>query len=71
MSRIAWPQLMRLGLTELRLSPEVFWALTPIELMLLTGQGVLEPPLTRRSLLELASRFPDRTAGAQMELDLR
>jgi uncharacterized phage protein (TIGR02216 family) len=26
--RIAWPRLMRLGLVELQLAPEVFWSLT-------------------------------------------
>ena len=38
MTRIAWSGLMQLGLVQLRLAPEVFWALTPAELMLLAGQ---------------------------------
>ena len=29
MTRIAWGGLMRLGMVELRLAPEVFWGLTP------------------------------------------
>ena len=37
MTRIAWPGLMRLGLVQLRLAPEVFWDLTPAELMLMAG----------------------------------
>ena len=43
MTRIAWGGLMRLGMVELRLSPEVFWGLTPAELMLIAGVGPVEP----------------------------
>lgn len=71
MSRIAWPQLMRLGLTELRLQPDVFWSLTPVELMLLTGCGVTHSALGRQSFLRLAERFPDDPDGSQIEMDLR
>ena len=39
MKRIAWPGLMQLGLVQLRLPPEVFWDLTPAELMLMAGLG--------------------------------
>jgi uncharacterized phage protein (TIGR02216 family) len=60
MTRIAWPALMRVGLVELRLTPEAFWALTPAELMLMAGVGAGPAPLTRAGLAELAARFPDR-----------
>ncbi len=60
MNRIAWPGLMRLGLVQLGLAPEVFWALTPAELMLLAGQDGGREAMTRAGLSALAARFPDR-----------
>ncbi len=60
MTRLDWAGLMRLGLVELRLSPEVFWALTPAELMLMAGIGPARASLTRAGLAALAERFPDR-----------
>jgi uncharacterized phage protein (TIGR02216 family) len=67
MTRIAWPGLMRLGLVQLRLSPEVFWALTPAELMLIAGVGRAREALTRAGLAELLARFPDEPARAEVE----
>lgn len=59
MSRIAWSHLMRLGLVQMRLSPETFWDLTPAELMLMSGAGD-EPIMMGRAALEaLAAQFPD------------
>jgi uncharacterized phage protein (TIGR02216 family) len=62
--RVAWVRLMRVGLVELGLPPEVFWGLTPAELMLMAG---LEPNrsavLTKAGLDELMARFPDRGAS--------
>ena len=46
MRRIDWAGLMRLGLVELRLAPEVFWTLTPAELLLIAGAGPVARPLT-------------------------
>jgi uncharacterized phage protein (TIGR02216 family) len=60
MTRIAWAGLMRLGLVQLRLAPEVFWGLTPAELMLIAGLGGGRPALTRAGLAGLAARFPDK-----------
>ena len=61
MSGLAWPALMRLGLRELRLSPETFWALTPAELMLIAGIGpTSQGPLTRSRLDALLAQFPDK-----------
>ncbi len=65
MSRAAldWAALMRLGLRELRLTPREFWALTPVELMLMAGLDTAPGPLTRARLEELAARYPDSRKG--------
>lgn len=55
-----WAGLMRLGLRELRLSPEAFWALTPVELLVLLGADTSTPSFTRARLDELAQAYPDR-----------
>lgn len=64
MNRVAWPELMRLGLTRLGLAPDVFWDLTPVELMLLAGGGGEggRGALTRSGLEDLVARFPDTPA---------
>lgn len=54
-----WPALMRLGLRDLRLHPHDFWALTPVELMLMAGLEAAPGPFTRARLDELAARYPD------------
>lgn len=63
MSRIDWPGLLGLGLLGLKLTPEVFWRLTPIELKIMLGAEGTAPALTRARLEELAAAFPDRKAG--------
>ncbi|MEL6519885.1 MAG: rcc01693 family protein [Pseudomonadota bacterium] len=50
---------MRLGLHILRLPPEQFWRLTPIELLVMLGQEACEPPITRARLDALAAAYPD------------
>ena len=60
MSGIDWPGLMRAGIAGLRLEPEVFWRLTPVELMLLLGRGG-QAPLGRARLEELARAYPDQS----------
>jgi uncharacterized phage protein (TIGR02216 family) len=67
MTCIAWPQLMRLGLTELGLTPDVFWGLTPVELMLMAGLGDGPGMLTRADLSDLTARFPDTPSGMDLE----
>lgn len=51
---------MRIGMGELRLSPEIFWKMTPRELaaitMLEAHQGLVCP---RDALETLMSQFPD------------
>ena len=51
---------MRLGLVELRLSPERFWGLTPAELMLMAGAGGEMSSLSRAGFVDLAASFPDK-----------
>lgn len=58
-----WPGLLRAGLSELRLTPEAFWKLTPIELRIMLGAEKSAPVLTRARLEELAAQFPDVGKG--------
>ena len=67
MTRIDWAGLMRLGLVELRLTPEVFWALTPGELLLIAGVDPARAPLSRAVLRALLERFPDRPRATPTE----
>ena len=69
MTRIAWPGLMRLGLVRLRLAPQVFWGLTPAELMLMAGLGAEAGSMTRSGLAELAARFPDKPRARRAEAE--
>lgn len=54
-----WTGLMRLGLQGLRLTPDAFWALSPIELLVMLGAAGGTPPVTRARLEDLVARFPD------------
>lgn len=58
-----WPGLMRLGLGRLGLRPDQFWALTPIELIVLAGLDDQPAPCLRARLEELAQAFPDADTG--------
>ncbi|MEO0914335.1 MAG: phage tail assembly chaperone [Pseudomonadota bacterium] len=60
MSRVAWPALMDLGLRQLGLAPDVFWDLTPAELMFLAGVEDGRGALTRSGLDALMEQYPDR-----------
>ena len=60
MSGVAWDELLKLGLGDLGLSPDVFWSLTPVELMLLSGRSSHGAPvLDRKALDALMAEFPD------------
>ncbi len=67
---LAWTELMRLGLGTLRLPPEVFWAMTPVELQrALEGAGILAIGgagswMERAALEQLMARFPDKDKGS-------
>jgi uncharacterized phage protein (TIGR02216 family) len=58
---------MRLGLVQLGLAPEVFWSLTPAELMLMAGLDRGRAALTRAGLDALLARFPDKTKPGGLE----
>lgn len=64
MTSIDWAGLLRVGLRDLRLTPDTFWRLTPIELKIMLGADGTSPALTRARLEELAVAYPDaRKAG--------
>lgn len=67
--RVAWPQLMRLGLQQLGLAPDVFWNLTPAELMLMAGVSDAPGGLSRSGLAELEARFPDMRRTDRTDLE--
>ncbi len=54
-----WPGLMQAGLKGLRLTPDQFWRLTPLELRIMLGAEVTAPAITRARLDELCRAFPD------------
>jgi uncharacterized phage protein (TIGR02216 family) len=56
-----WAGLMRLGLAELRLGPAVFWALTPVELLVMAGREGRIAPMRRARFEELSARYPNET----------
>jgi uncharacterized phage protein (TIGR02216 family) len=56
--RIDWRALVRVGLCDLRLHPETFWALTPAEFLVMAGFGNAAP-MTRLGLRRLQAQFPD------------
>lgn len=57
-----WTGLMRVGLRELRLHPDAFWALTPAELALMLGLDRAPAPMSRDRLADLARLYPDARA---------
>jgi len=57
---ISWDDLMRFGLCDLRLSPEVFWSLTPVELMMMSGQDKRSAAVRSAGLDALMLKFPDK-----------
>ena len=60
-ARLDWPGMMRAGLHGLGLHPRDFWALTPVELMLMLGRdpGAGAAGFTRARLEALIARYPD------------
>lgn len=59
MAGLDWAAMMRVGLGELRLSPPVFWSLSPAELMLMVNPAPAAHPLGRSGLDDLIAAFPD------------
>ncbi|MGL3606471.1 rcc01693 family protein [Rhizobium sp. G187] len=54
-----WEAAMTLGLHRLRLSPQVFWALTLPELAAMAGGPDRSAAISRRDVEALMARFPD------------
>lgn len=69
--RLDWPGLLRLGLTRLQLRPAEFWALSPVEVLLMLGwaPGAGMAPLTRAGLAQLQAAFPDERGAEQEQTD--
>nr|WP_317208268.1 rcc01693 family protein [Rhizobium halophilum] len=64
-SPFPWETVMHTGLCLLRLSPDVFWRLTPVEFSAMTGGLRPRPPeMAREGLEGLMRRFPDGKASA-------
>ncbi len=55
-----WPVLMRAGLHGLGLSPDAFWALTPVELQLMLGSDAGKTPMLSDGLAALMATYPDK-----------
>lgn len=56
-----WPALMRVGLKDLALTPDVFWSLSPAELRLILGEEAAAMPLLSDGLAALMTSYPDKT----------
>ncbi|MCZ8181036.1 MAG: phage tail assembly chaperone [Rhizobium sp.] len=54
-----WGTAMTLGLSRLRLSPEVFWGLSLPELAAMAGAFSPSPGMQRGEVEALMQRFPD------------
>ncbi|WP_299887252.1 rcc01693 family protein [uncultured Ruegeria sp.] len=63
MNGLDWPVLMRAGLVGLRLPPDQFWRLTPVELRLMLGHGGGLPAMNKAGLDALLVAYPDKTQG--------
>jgi len=60
MSGFDWSSMMRIGLHQMRLKPDDFWGLTPLEFMIISGlEGRKSLMMTRADLIGLCTRFPD------------
>ncbi len=61
-----WVELMRLGMMHLRLSPDQFWALTPAELVVMSGADAKAAAvLTRSGLDALMAQYPDKNLRSE------
>lgn len=58
-----WPALMRVGLHGLGLTPDVFWALTPVELQVMLGSTAAQKPMLSDGLAALMAAYPDKEKG--------
>ncbi|MCF6305004.1 MAG: phage tail assembly chaperone [Rhodobacteraceae bacterium] len=61
-----WVELMRLGMLHLQLSPDQFWALTPAELVVMSGADAKAAAvLTRSGLDALMVQYPDKNLRSE------
>ncbi|MEM7441635.1 MAG: phage tail assembly chaperone [Pseudomonadota bacterium] len=61
-----WRALMQVGIGHLGMSPEVFWNLTPVELLLVAGIAPGSSlAMTRKELDALREKFPDLDRGEE------
>ncbi len=58
-----WPALMRVGLHGLGLAPDIFWALTPVELQVMLGNSAQPKPMLSNGLAALMAAYPDKDKG--------
>ena len=59
MTRFDWAALFVSGVRDGGLSPDDFWGLTPLELMLILGRGPGRRPMSRDALEAMARAWPD------------
>ena len=62
--KFPWAELMSLGLGQLRLAPDAFWAMSPRELFAAAGVR-LASPMKREVLDDLIARFPDEVTDGK------
>ncbi|WP_112943723.1 MULTISPECIES: rcc01693 family protein [unclassified Rhizobium] len=65
-----WARVLHVGLCLLRLPPQSFWAMTPVEFH--AAAGGLSPPraaVSRADLDGLMARFPDRRSPSDTRND--
>lgn len=66
MSRINWPVLMTMGLGDLGLHPDQFWALTPAELVLMGGIDPHGANLGSKAFAALQAAYPDGQKSGEL-----
>ncbi|GAA6177929.1 phage tail assembly chaperone [Sulfitobacter pacificus] len=54
---------MRVGLHGLGLAPDIFWALTPVELQVMLGNSAQQKPMLSNGLAALMAAYPDKDKG--------
>ncbi|WP_078058055.1 rcc01693 family protein [Rhizobium rhizosphaerae] len=66
----SWAGLMHAGLCRLRLHPDLFWRLTPVELAAATGAFAPEEAVpARNDLAALMAAYPDAPSSAGLDGD--
>ena len=54
-----WPEIYRVGVVILGLTPKDLWDLTPRELALFLGETPSDPTALRTSLMTMMNQYPD------------